>query len=113
MVQGERLKPNKKTPTGDGKQSVVLTSPGSLGGPGAQRNGSGQEAEANKLRLSFFAFQSDQGKKKFPLHTKPPQQALMSFFQAAPLQTGEAGRGRELRTRKAFPGLLIILLLCK
>lgn len=65
MVQGERLKSNKKTPTGAGKQSVVLTSPGSLGGPGAQRNGSGQEAEANKLRLSFFAFQSDQEKKSF------------------------------------------------
>lgn len=106
-VQGSRLNPSRKTPTIPGKkQSVILTSPGSLGGGGGvvlrpreMAAVRGQRQTSRDCLLLVF-----RQTKKIPLPAKPLQQALMSLFQAVPLQTREAGGGRELRTKKHFLG---------
>lgn len=111
-VQGNRLNPSRKTLMVLGKkQSVILTSLGSRrGGPQAQRNGSSQGAETNKLRLSFFAFQTD---KENP---SPWKASSAGFDVLLPSGTALDKRGRQgqgAENKEGFPGLLIILLLCK
>lgn len=83
---------------------------GGGGGPQAQRNGSSQGAETNKPRLSSFGFQADK-------ENPSPSKASSAGFDV-PLPSGTTSdkrgrRGQGAENKETFPGLLIILLLCK
>lgn len=110
-VQGSRLNPSRKTPTILGKkQSVILTSPGSLGGGVLRPREMAAVRGQRQTSRDCLPFQADK-------ENPSPRKASSAGFDV-PLPSGAASdkrgrRGQGAENKEAFPGLLITPLLCK